>query len=135
MNGVRFAAFLIISAAVAATNGNALASDAGDDEWIIYAEKANGDLYFYDPSRVQRSSTLRHVWNGIRYKTSVMGASSFLSLLEIDCSERTQRTLQSTFFTDAHWENAAMKTDTKEKPKKEIAVGSTTERLAQIVCD
>lgn len=135
MNQTRLATLLIVSAALAVTNGNALANDAGDGEWVMYAEKANGDLYFFDPSRVERIKTLRHVWDGVRYKTSVMGASSFLSLLEIDCSERTQRILQSTFFTDEHWENAAMKTDTKEKPKTKIAVGSTTERLAQLVCD
>ena len=99
-------------AALAVTNGKALASGAGDGKWVMYAEKATGDLYFYDPSRVERIDTLRHVWDGVRYKTSVMGASSFLSLLEINCSERTQRILQSTFFTDEHWENAAMKTDT-----------------------
>lgn len=135
MNRTRLATLLIVYAALAVTNGNALANDAGDGEWVMYAEKANGDLYFFDPSRVERIKTLRHVWDGVRYKTSVMGASSFLSLLEINCSERTQRILQSTFFTDEHWENAAMKTDTKEKPKTKIAVGSTTERLAQMVCD
>lgn len=135
MNRTRLATLLIVSAAFAVTNGNALANDAGGGEWVMYAEKANGDLYFYDPSRVERIKTLRHVWDGVRYKTSVMGASSFLSLLEINCSERTQRILQSTFFTDERWENAAMKTDTKEKPKTKIAVGSTTERLAQMVCD
>ncbi|WP_435001149.1 surface-adhesin E family protein [Sulfitobacter sp. MF3-043] len=131
---MRITALLIFSVAFAATNCNALAGDAGDGEWVMYVEKANGDQYFYDPSRVERIDTLRHVWSGIRYKTSVMGASSFLSFLEINCSEQTQKILQSTFFTDAHWENAAMKTDTKQKPKKEIAVGSATERLAQIVC-
>ena len=135
MNRTMLATLLIVSAALAVSNANALANDAGDGEWVMYAEKANGDLYFYDPSRVERINTLRHVWDGVRYKTSVMGASSFLSLLEINCSERTQRILQSTFFTDEHWENAAMKTDTKEKPKTEIAIGSTTERLAQMVCD
>ena len=135
MNGTRLATLLFVSAALAATHYNALANAAGDVEWVMYAEKANGDRYFYDPSRVERINTLRHVWDGVRYKTSVMGASSFLSLLEINCSERTQRVLQSTFFTDEHWENAAMKTDTKEKPKRGIAAGSTTERLAQLVCD
>lgn len=135
MKGTSLATLLIVSAALAATNGNALAGGAGDGEWVMYAEKANGDLYFYDPSRVERINGLRHVWDGIRYKTSVMGASSFLSLLEINCSERTQKILQSTFFTDENWENAAMKTDTREKPKRGIAVGSTTERLAQMVCD
>ena len=135
MNGTRLAALLIVSAASIVTVSNALATGAGDAEWVMYAEEANGDLYFYDPSRVERIDTLRHVWNGVRYKTSVMGASSFLGLLEIDCSQRTEKTLQSTFFTDEHWKRAAMKTDTTEKPKKRIAVGSATERLTEIVCD
>ena len=130
-----FAAFLIFSAASAATTSAALATDAGENEWVMYAQEANGDAHFYDPSRVERIKTLRRVWNGVRYKTSVMGASSFLSLLEIDCSERTEKTLQSTFFTDNNWEKAAMKTDTSDKPQVQIAVGSTTERLTEIVCD
>ncbi|MDU8942876.1 surface-adhesin E family protein [Ovoidimarina sediminis] len=135
MNLTRWATPLIVSAALAVSNGNALASGGQDGEWVMYAEKANGDLYFYDPSRVERIDALRRVWSGVRYKTSVMGAASFLTLLEIDCLEQTQRILQSTFFTDENWQNPAMKTDTKEKPKNGIAVGSTTERLAQVVCD
>ncbi len=103
--------------------------------WVTYATEANGDVHVYDPSRVEETGTLRRVWTGIRYKTSVMGASSFLSLVEIDCSERTEKTLQSTFFTDKHWERPAMKTDTSETSKREIEAGSTRDNLAEIVCD
>ena len=135
MNRTMLAALLIASAVSIATTSDASTTGAGESEWVQYAEKANGDLYFFDASRVKRIDTLRHVWNGIRYKTSVMGAFSFVSLLEIDCSERTERTLQSTFFTDENWKRASMKTDTTETPKKRIAVGSTTESLVEIICD
>ncbi len=135
MNGTRLATLLIVSAASTVITSEASANSAGESEWVIYAQEANGDLYFYDPSRVEGTDTLRQVWSGVRYKTSVMGASSFLSLLEIDCSARTERTLQSTFFTDEHWERAAMKTDMTEKPKKQIAAGSTTEQLTEILCE
>ena len=101
----------------------------------MYAQESNGDVHFYDTSRVERIDTLRRVWNGVRYKTSVMGASSYLSLLEIDCAERTEQILQSTFFTDKHWKEPAMMTDTTEKPKRQIVVGSATERLTEILCD
>ena len=135
MNRTRVAALLFLSAASTITTSGASATSAGQSEWVMYAEEANGDLYFYDRSRVEKTDNLRRVWNGIRYKTSVMGAFSFLSLLEIDCSERTEKTLQSTFFTDENWEKAAMKTDMSEKQKTQIAVGSTTEHLTEIVCD
>lgn len=135
MNGTRLATLLIVSAASTVAPVTASATGAGESEWVMYAEEANGDLYFYDPSRVERIDTLRRVWNGVRYKTSVMGAFSFLSRLEIDCSERTEKTLQSTFFSDESWKVAAMKTDMSEKPKSRIVAGSTTERLTEIVCD
>lgn len=101
----------------------------------MYTEAANGDVYFYDTSRIEKTDTLRHVWNGIRYKTSLMGAFSFVSLLEINCSNRTETTLQSTFFSDANWENAAMKTDTSKSATRRIEAGSTVEQLANIVCN
>ena len=125
-------AFLIFSAASTITTTDVI---AGESEWVMYAEEANGDVYFYDPSRVEKTDTLRHVWNGIQYKTSLMGAFSFLSLLEIDCLEQTEKSLQSTFFTDKHWERAAMMTDMTEKPKIQIKVGSTTDQLTKILCD
>ncbi len=101
----------------------------------MYAQEANGDAHFYDPSRVEEIDSLRRVWNGVRYKTSVMGAASFLSLLEIDCTERTEKMLQSTFFTDRNWEKPAMATDMAEKPKRQIEVGSVTEQLTEVLCD
>ena len=135
MNKITIAAFLICSAASTATTSEASAAGAGEGEWVMYTEEPNGDVHFYDTSRVEEIDALRRVWNGIRYKTSVMGASSYLSLLEIDCSERTEKVLQSTFFTDKHWKKPAMSTDTKEKPKSQISVGSATERLTEILCN
>ena len=135
MNRITLAAVLIYSAASIVTTSEASATGAGDGEWVMYAQESNGDVYFYDTSRVDKIDTSRRVWSGIRYKTSVMGAASYLSLLEIDCSERTERVLQSTFFTDKDWKKPAMMTDTTEKPKRQIAVGSATERLTEILCD
>ena len=135
MNKISLAAFLIYSAASTVITSEASATGAGEGKWVMYAQELNGDVHFYDTSRVEKIDTLRRVWNGVRYKTSVMGASSYLSLLEIDCAERTEKTLQSTFFTDKHWKKPAMMTDTMEKPKRQIAVGSATERLTEILCD
>lgn len=129
------AAILISFAVLTVTARGASATSTEQNEWIKYSEQGNGDLYFYDRSRVEKFDALRHVWNGIRYKTSLMGAFSFLSLLEIDCSNRTQKTLQSTFYSDRNWEKAAMKTDTSESAKRHIEAGSTMERLTDIVCD
>ena len=134
MNGMRLATLLIVSAALAVTNGDAFAGSAADGEWVMYAEEANGNLHFYDPSRVEKIDALRLVWSGVQYKTSLMGAFSFLNLLEIDCSNRTEKTLQSTFYSDKHWERPAMKTDTSETANRQIEAGSTMERLAAIVC-
>lgn len=135
MNRTKLAALLIVFASSTVATSNESAADAETSEWVMYTEAANGDVYFYDASRVEKTDTLRHVWNGIRYKTSLMGAFSFLSLLELDCSNGTEKTLQSTFFSDKNWEVPAMKTDTSESPKRQIDVGSTMEQLADIVCD
>lgn len=113
--------------------GGVLASDVRD--WVLYSEEANGDLYFYDRAQVGADGTLRLVWNGTRYKTSLMGAFSRRSLLEIDCAERTEKTLQSTFFSDENWEKPAMGTDRSEKPSKQIEPGSSVDKLSGIVCD
>lgn len=110
-------------------------SSAGDGEWRIYSQEANGDVYFFDASRVKRTGDLHKVWTRIRYKTSLMGASSYRSLLEVDCSERTIKTLQRTFFSDKQWEKPAMSTDMNEKPKRAIGDGSAAERLSEILCD
>ncbi len=126
---------MIVLAASTAATRDASATGSEENEWVNYSEAANGDLYFYDAARVDKAGAVRQVWNGIQYKTSLMGAFSFMSLLEIDCSGRTEKTLQSTFYSDKEWERAAMKTDTTETAIRQIKTGSTTERLAEIVCD
>lgn len=110
-------------------------SAAGDEEWRIYSHQANGDVHYYDTSRVKETGDVRTVWNRVRYKTSVMGAASYQSLLEIDCSERTERILQRTFFSDRDWEKPAMSTDSKKKPKRPIEASSASERLSEVICD
>ena len=107
----------------------------GEGEWRSYSQELNGDVYFFDASRVEANSNLRRVWSRIRYKTSVMGAQSYQSLLEIDCAGRTERVLQNTFFSDKHWKEPAMNTDVTERPKHLIAAGSATERLAGLLCN
>lgn len=129
-----FAGVLALAASIVPPS-DAAASDGADNGWVKYAEEANGDLYFYDPSRIEPIDAMRRVWNGIQYKTSLMGAFSFNSLLEIDCSNRTEKTLQSTFFSDKNWEQAAMKTDTTVSENRQIEAGSTMDRLADLVCD
>ena len=129
------AAFLIYSALTAIVASEASATGDGEAEWHMYSQELNGDVYFFDTSRVKRIKNLHRVWSRVRYKTSVMGASSYQSLLEIDCSERTERILQNTFFSDKHWKNPAMNTDMTEKPKRQIPKDSATERLSGILCD
>ena len=124
-----------VAVPVAVAAGESSAAGAGSADWQQFAEEPNGDVYFYDPTRVEGSDTVRRVWIGIRYKTSVMGASSFRSLSEIDCSEMTGKILQSTFFSDRQWTRPAMKTDMNDKPKTKIAAGSARARLAEILCD
>ena len=131
----RLNTLLIVSAVATLTTINSSVAEDSEEDWIQYAEEANGDLYFYNRSLVEKTDTLRRVWNGIRYKTSLMGAFSFSSLVEIDCVEGTEKTLQSTFFSDKNWEKAAMATDTKEKPSKQIAKDTPMEQLKEIMCD
>ena len=131
----KLTAFLICSAVSTIVVSEASAMGDGEGEWRIYSQEPNGDVYFFDPSRVKRVDSLHRVWSRVRYKTSVMGAPSYQSLLEIDCSERTQIVLQNTFFSDKHWKKPAMNTDKTEKPKRLISKGSATERLSEILCD
>ena len=63
-----------------------------------------------------------------------MGASSYQGLLEINCSKRTERTLQRTFYSDRDWKVPAMNTDMKVKRKRSIRKNSATGRLSEIVC-
>lgn len=131
-NGV--AKLLIALAASTITISYAWSARAEQNKWIEYSERANGDLHFFDRSRVEEIDHTRRVWSGIRYKTSLMGAFSFLRLVEIDCSNRTEKTLQSTFYSDKNWEKPAMRTDTSESQTRQIETGSSMERLADIVC-
>ena len=128
------AALLVCSALFSLAAGATSAMSDADGKWQKYSQELNGDLYFYDPSRVNRTGNLQKVWSRIRYKTSVMGASSYQSLLEIDCSEGTERIVQNTFFSDRHWKNPAMNTDMMAKPKRAIVKDSATARLSEILC-
>ena len=110
-------------------------ASAADGDWRIYSKEANGNVHFFDTLRVQEDAHLRKIWQRIRYKGSVMGASSYQALLEVDCAGRTQQVLQRTFFSDKNWENPAMSTDTKAKQKRRIAEGSAAARLSEIVCN
>lgn len=87
-------------------------------EWIEYSSRSNGDVFFFDDARVEKSGNEIRVWTRIRYKTSVMAASSYQSLLRLDCAENSETVLQSTFFTDKDWAKPAMATNTHAKPKK-----------------
>ena len=103
-------------------------------DWVEYSTGANGDVFYFDDARVQKNDTLVNVWNRIRYKSSVMGASSYQSLIEIDCSEYSETTLQSTFYTDKNWNTPAMATNTRKKPTVKITANSATQNLADILC-
>ncbi|MEM8649047.1 MAG: surface-adhesin E family protein [Pseudomonadota bacterium] len=127
-------AFMIAIATSSILAGAAWAADE-DGKWRIYSEEPNGDVHFFDPSRVEKSDSAQKVWSRIRYKTSIMGAASYQSLLEIDCSERTEKILQNTFFSDRQWERPAMSTDRSEKPKKQIVQDSAVWRLSEILCE
>ena len=118
----------------AASLAAVMASAADGGEWRTYAEAENGDAYFFDRSRVERDGDLHRVWTRIRYMTSVMGAQSYQSRLELNCADRTEKILQRTFFSDKDWKKPAMSTDMNEKPKRPIAEGSPAERLYEALC-
>ncbi len=103
-------------------------------EWVEYSTRANGDIHYFDDARVHKDGNLVRVWNRVRYKTSVMGASSYQSLLKIDCAEHSETILQSTFYTDKNWTTPAMATDTMAKPRVHIKTDSATQHLVEILC-
>ena len=103
--------------------------------WIEYSTGANGDVFYFDDARVEKRGNLVNVWNRIRYRTSVMGASSYQSFIEIDCAESSETTLQRTFYNDKNWTTPAMATDTMAKPKVCMKADSATRRLANVVCE
>lgn len=102
--------------------------------WIEYSTRSNGDIYFYDNERVEKNGNQISVWIRIRYKTSVMAASSYQSLLKLDCSENSETILQDTFYTDKDWAKPAMATNTNAKPKKQVQENSATSQLMSILC-
>ncbi len=104
-------------------------------EWVEYATGANGDIHYFDDARVGKDGGVVRVWSRTRYKTSVMGASSFQKLTEIDCSKSSATTLQSTFFSDEEWTVPARATNKKRKPEASIKPESPTGRLADRVCE
>jgi len=91
-------------------------------------------MYFYDNERVEISGSQVLIWTRIRYKTSVMAASSYQSLLQLDCTENSERILQSTFYTDEDWNVPAMSTNTNAKPEKTILPESASQKLVEILC-
>jgi len=103
-------------------------------EWVEFSTRSNGDVYFFDNARVKKNSNQISVWVRVRFKTSVMAASSHQSLLRLDCSENSETLLQSTFFTDKDWTKPAMATNTHAKPKTAVAKNSSTELLVSILC-
>lgn len=103
-------------------------------EWVEFSTRQNGDVYFFDSARLEKIGTQINVWTRIRYKTSVMAASSYQSLLRLDCSESSETVLQSTFFIDKDWTKPAMATNSNAKPKKYVKESSATGRLIDIVC-
>jgi len=103
-------------------------------EWVEFSTKANGDVYFFDDTRLERNGSQINVWTRIRYKTSVMAASSYQSNIRLDCTEKSETTLQSTFYTDKNWNTPAMATNFNAKPKKKVQTNSATWQLVAILC-
>jgi len=103
-------------------------------EWIEFSTRSNGDVYFFDDARVEKNGDQISVWTRVRYKTSVMAASSYQSLVRLDCLENSETVLQSTFFTDKHWTKPAMATNTNEKPKTYVEANSVSARLIAVLC-
>lgn len=103
-------------------------------EWIEYTTRSNGDVYFYDDARIEKNGNQISVWTRVRYKTSVMAASSYQSFLTLDCSENSETVLQSTFYTDRDWNKPAMATNTTAKPKITVKENSATGQLVDILC-
>ena len=123
------AASICLFLGVSAFSGSAIA------DWIEYTAQPNGDVHFFDDARVEKEGNEISVWSRVRYKTSVMGAAGFQSLVKIDCLEETESVQQSTFFSDRDWAVPAMATNTKPKRAKKIKPGSAVEVLASRLCE
>ena len=103
-------------------------------EWVEFSTRSNGDVFFYDSARVEKNGREISVWTRIRYKTSVMAASSYQSLLKLDCAEKSETILQDTFYTDKDWTKPAMATNTNVKPAKSVKENLPTYELLSILC-
>ncbi len=103
-------------------------------EWIEYSTRSNGDVFFFDNARIDTNGNQISVWTRVRYKTSVMGASSYQSFLRLDCSENSETVLQSTFYSDRDWHKPAMATNFEAKPKTVVKPNSATWQLVSILC-
>lgn len=103
-------------------------------EWVEYSTMPNGDVFFYDNARVERKDNQITVWTRIRYKTSVMAASSYQSFSKLICSENSETVLQSTFYTDRNWTQPAMATNMNAKPKILLKPNSANWPLVLILC-
>ena len=104
-------------------------------EWIEFSTGSNGDVFYFDNMRVEKNGNLLTVWTRVRYKTSVMAASSYQSHLRLDCSGNSEAILQSTFFIDKDWVKPAMATNTHAKPITQVRENSSTEQLMSILCE
>ena len=103
-------------------------------EWIEYAAMPNGDVYYYDDARIEMDGSEIIIWTRVRYKTSVMAASSYQSLLRLDCAEISETVLQHTFYTDKNWNKPAMVTNTNAKPTQPVKGNSPTKNLISVFC-
>ena len=104
-------------------------------EWVEFSTRSNGDVFFYDSARVEKNGGEISVWTRVRYKTSVMAASSYQSLLKLDCEEKSETILQDTFYTDKDWTKPAMATNTNMKPAKSVKENSPISELLSILCE
>jgi len=104
-------------------------------EWVEFSTMMNGDVYFFDDTRVEKNDDQISVWTRVRYKTSVMGASSYQNKLSLDCNEKSEVILQSTFYSDSDWDTPAMATNFNAKPKTQVNPNSASAQLIDILCD
>ena len=103
-------------------------------EWVEFSTRSNGDVFFYDSSRIEKNGNEISVWTRVRYKTSVMAASSYQNFLKLNCSGKSETILQDTFYTDKDWTKPAMATNTNAKPAKSVKENSPTFELLSILC-
>ena len=103
-------------------------------QWVEYAIQPNGDVFYFDDSRVENTDEHISVWTRVRYKTSIMGASSYQSRLQLNCAEKSEMIVQSTFYSDENWSKPAMATNTNAKPETKVQLDSATSRLVDILC-